>query len=109
MPAIIGGVIAVAIIVATAFVLLRSPEPIAEEPDPSASPSPSAPASPTAPPSEAPPSANPDPTPLAAPDEWTQVHTFGDGSTRWAGGEIAWGDAGFVAIGRRYESTEGGP
>ena len=108
-PVIIG-VVAIAVIagLALAFFLTREPEGAAGDPTPSASPIPSVPASPSAPATDAP-TPSPEPTPVAAPDEWTQVHTIGDGSTRVVGGEIAWGDAGFLAIGRRYEGGEGGP
>ena len=109
MPALIAGVVLVAVIAGLlfAFVLNRDPDAAAGDPSPTASPS--VPATPSADPS---PSEEPAPTetpPVAAPDEWTLVHSFGDESTRWTGGEIAWGDAGFLAIGRRYEGGEGGP
>ena len=92
------------------FILTREPETAVGDPSPSASPS--DPASPSAnpSPSEEPSSpASPSEEPVAAPDEWTQVLTIGDGSTRIVGGEIAWGDAGFLAVARRFESSEGGP
>jgi hypothetical protein len=108
MPALIGGVLAIAIIAGVLFALLSSRQPTAEQP--SASPTPSAPPSPTASPSEEPsPTGTPELTPVAAPEGWTLVHTFGEGSQSWTAGEIAWGDAGFLAIGRRHEGGEGGP
>ena len=113
-PLLIGGVVALAVIagLVLTFILTREPETASGDPSPSASPPPSGPASPSeAPsPSEEPSApASPSEEPVAAPGEWTQVHTIGDGSTRIVGGEIAWGDAGFLAIARRYESSEGGP
>ena len=109
-PVIIG-VLALAVIagLALAFFLTREPEGAAGDPTPSASPTPSAPASPSPRRPRSQRAATPSEEPVAAPDEWTQVHTIGDGSTRMVGGEIAWGDAGFLAIGRRYEGGEGGP
>ena len=109
MPVIIA-VVAIAVIagLVLAFFLTREPETAAADPSPSASPTPSAPASPSADPSPSE-EASPEPTPVAAPEDWTQVHTFGDGTTRMVGGEIAWGDAGFLAIGRRIEGGEAGP
>src|SRR5688500_11121614 len=103
MPVLIAGVVLVAIIAGLvfAFVLNRDPDAAAGDPSPPANPS--VPATPSAEPS---PSEEPAPTeapPVAAPDDWTLVHSFGDESTRWTGGEVAWGDAGFLAIGRRYE------
>ena len=111
---IVGAVIGLAVIagLALTFILTREPETASGGPSPSASPSPSGPASPSVDPSpseEPSAPASPSEEPVAAPDDWTQVLTIGDGSTRIAGGEIAWGDAGFLAIARRYESTEGGP
>jgi hypothetical protein len=74
-----------------------------DEPPPSVSPSQPAPTSAeTA-------AASPEPTPVAAPEDWTQVHTIGDGSTRTVGAEIVWGGAGFLAVAREYEGAEGGP
>jgi hypothetical protein len=81
----------------------------AEAPVASPSPSPTPSASPSVTPSEASPTASPEPTPVAAPEDWTQVHTVGDGSTRMVGGEIAWGEAGFLAVARQFEGGEGGP
>ena len=72
-------------------------------------PSPTEPASPSVEPSPSESPADEETPSVAAPDDWTLVHSFGDGSTRWTAGEIAWGDAGFIAIGRRYEGGEGGP
>ena len=111
IPALIGGVVLFAVIAGLLFVLVlnRDRDTGVGDPSPTASPGPSV----AAPPSQDPsPSGEPAPTetpPVAAPDEWTLVHSFGDGSTRWTAGEIAWGDAGFLAIGRRYEGGEGGP
>lgn len=109
--ALIGGVVLVAVIAGLLLALFLSRDPeTAGGPSPTASPS--VPASPQADPSpseEPAPTETPEPTPVAAPEEWTLVHQFGDESTRWVGGEIAWGDAGFLAIGRRYEGGEGGP
>ena len=107
---IIGGVVALAVIagLVIAFFLTREPETASGDPSPSASPSPSAPASPSADPSpseEPSAPASPSEEPVAAPDDWTQVLTIGDGSTRMVGGEIAWGDAGFLAVARRFESS----
>jgi len=111
---LVAGVVILAVVVSLlAFAVLRS-EPETAEPG-----SPSEPASPSVPPSQAPspseapsappPSEGPAPTPVAAPDEWTLVHMLGPAGTRWVGGEIAYGDAGFLAIGRRWEGGEGGP
>jgi len=111
MPALIGSVVLVAVTAGLLFalVLSRDSDTGVGDPSPTASPGPSV----AAPPSQDPsPSEEPAPTeapPVAAPDEWTLVHSFGDGSTRWVAGEIAWGDAGFVATARRYEGGEGGP
>ena len=87
---LIGGVVALAVIAGLvfAFFLTREPEAASGDPSPSASPSPSAPASPSADPSpseEPSAPASPSEEPVAAPDEWTQVHTIGDGSTRMVG------------------------
>ena len=92
-----------AIVLIPVLVAACTAEP-ATSPSPSLTPS----AVPSASPSEAP-TGSPGPTPVAAPEEWTQVHTIGDGSTRMIGGQIAWGDAGFLAIARRWEGGEGGP
>ena len=111
---IIVGVVALAVIagLALAFFLTREPEAASGDPSPSASPSPSAPASPSADPSpseEPSAPASPSEEPVAAPEDWTQVHTIGDGSTRIVGGEIAWGDAGFLAVAKRVRrGGEGG-
>jgi hypothetical protein len=115
--ALIGGVVLAAVVAGVLVALLmgRDAGTGAGDPSPSPSPGPSEPVAPSADPSASedpsPTAAPSDPpeTPVAAPDEWTLVHSFGDESTRWAGGEIAWGDAGFLAIGRRYEGGEGGP
>lgn len=114
MPALIGGIVVLAVIGGLLFALLvnRESQSALGEPSPSPTPSASAPASPSADPSpsEAPaPTDNPEPTQVAAPEDWTLVHEFGDGSQRWTAGEIAFGDAGFLAIGRRYEGGDGGP
>ena len=112
---LIGGVIALAVIAGLVFTFLltREPEAASGDASPSASPSPSAPASPSADPSpseEPSAPAPPSEEPVAAPDDWTQVHTIGDGSTRIVGGEIVWGDAGFLAIGKQFVvGVEGGP
>ncbi len=103
-PAIIGGVVAIAVVAGLIFANLNAGQPAASgSPEPTPSQSPSVPASPSAPPSEAPATPSAEPTPVAAPDDWTQVHTIGDGSERIVGGEIAWGDAGFLAVGKRFE------
>ena len=109
-PAVIGGVIAAAVVagIVIALLLSRSLE-TANDLDPSESPNPSVPASPVASPSDAPSSPSPEPTPVAAPDEWVQVATIGDGTARIVGGEIAWGDAGFLAVATQFEGGEGGP
>ena len=111
---VVGAVIGLAVIagLVLTFILTRDPETASGGPSPSVSPSPSVPASPSVDPSpseEPSAPASPSEEPVAAPEDWTPVHTIGDGSTRIVGGEIAWGDAGFLAIARRYESTEGGP
>ena len=111
---IVGAVIGLAVIagLVLTFILTREPETASGGPSPSASPPPSGPASPSEDPSpseEPSAPASPSEEPVAAPDDWTQVLTIGDGSTRIVGGEIAWGDAGFLAIARRFESSEGGP
>jgi hypothetical protein len=109
-PAIIGGVVALAVVVGLLFALYNSRQPTASDDlDSTASPTPSTPVSPSAPATDAPPTASPEPTPIAAPEDWTQVHTIGDGSTRTVGGEIAWGDAGFLVIAKEFEGGEGGP
>ena len=109
---LVGSVIALAVIagLVLTFILTREPETASGDPSPSASPS--GPASPSADPSpseEPSAPASPSEEPVAAPGEWTQVHTIGDGSTRIVGGEIAWGDAGFLAVARQFEGSEGGP
>ena len=109
-PALIGGVIAAAVIAGIVFALLISrPPETADGPEPSASRMPSVPGSPVAPPSGAPSTPSPQPTPVAAPDGWTQVGSIGDGTARIVGGEVAWGDAGFLAVAKEFESGEGGP
>ena len=72
-----------------------------DAPAPSVSPSEPAPTSPEP--------TSPEPTAPVAPEDWTQVHTIGDGSTRTVAGEIAWGNAGFLAVAREFEGGEGGP
>lgn len=103
-----------AVALAAALLVLAACTAQAPADEPTVSPSPTASASATATPTAtANPSATatptPEPTTAAAPEEWTRVHTFGDGSARIVGGEIAHGDAGFLTIGHEYESGEGGP
>jgi hypothetical protein len=109
---VVAGVVILAVVVTIAAVLVLGREPETAGPG-----TPSAPES--APPSEAPPSDEPsvapepsdsdDPTPDALPDGWTLVHQIDADGGRWSGGHLAFGNAGFLAIGRRTEGGEGGP
>ena len=103
-------ILAVVATVLALSVLNREPE-TAGTPSvpPSSSPEPSQAPSGTPDPTDSPvPTERPTPTPVAASQEWTLVHSFGGDGPGWVGGEIAFGDAGFLAIGHRWEGGEGG-
>ncbi len=112
---LVAGVVALAVVVTLLAVLVLGREPRTAgsgapsapvSVPPSASPMPSD--VPTDEPAPSQPAA-PTESPVEAPDEWILVHEFGGEGDRWVGAEIAYGDAGFLAIGRRWDGGEGGP